>query len=388
MTEATIQVPTKSALKEQIEQFTGYDKELTPGSGAKAVMKEVGASSRDLYQVPIDKLRVEPGLNPRVQDRAYLEGIEVLAEDILNNGFYQDKPLSGYIAKSDGADVIVVIDGHRRFAAAKRAAAKGAQLEALPVVLKDKSIGMAGLTLALLHSNEGQPFTVYEKAVIAKRLKSYGWENGRIAAEMRCTPAFVGQLLDLAGAPQAIQTMVQAGVLSATEAQKLVKEHGEDAVEVATEAASRAKAEGRTRVTAKDITPKERKEKLARKHGFELYQAVLKLLKNDKVTKAMSNDEHAKIDGVLELIEAKPKEPKPKKEKAPAKKAAAKKSGTPIAKKIATVSKKSAAKAEGPSGGAEFFNKLDQQQAERKAGTAQARGARRTGRYSERVGRH
>ncbi len=349
---------SKPELQSQIEQFTNYTPDMAAGGSSKAVMAAVGAKSRDLYQVPLKDIYVEPGLNPRTHDQMYFDNLEVLATDIFNNGFYQDKPLAGYIAKKEGRDVIVLVDGHRRYAAAQIAVTKGAQIEALPVVLKDKSIGMEGLTLALLHSNEGQPFTTYEKAVIAKRLKAFGWENGRIAIEMRCTAAFVGQLLDLAGAPQAIQQMVQAGHLAATEAQRLVKEHGEDATAVASEALVRAKAAGRNKITAKDITPKERKEKLARKHGYALYLAIVRLYKVEKVVKAIPDEEDKKINILLDQIEAKappPKAPKAAKaaKKAPAAKApkapkaakapAAKKA--PIAKKIAKVAAKKAPKA-------------------------------------------
>lgn len=363
-------------LKMQIEGFSNFDKVLTPGAGAKKVMSEMlKASSSDLWKVKPSDITVMPGYNPRTQNRAYFEGVQELAEKMVKHGYYQDKPLSVFIAKVEGEDRLVLQDGHRRHAAVLRAIEMGAPIKVVPVV--QKQVAQKGaevqveLTLALLHSNEGEPFSTYEKAILAKRLKTAGWENKEIATEFRCTTAFVGQLLTMANAPQAIAELVQNGNLSATEAHRLMLEHGaEEAERIATDGMAKAAEAGRTRITAKDLTPGERKERNAKKFGPQLYKAVLKMLRNEKVLKAMTNEEHEAVDSILSEIEKAPKkkaEPKPKKEP----KAAAKKAPkVPVAKKIATVAAKKAAK---PATGAAFYEQLAQQEAERKAAKASAK---------------
>jgi hypothetical protein len=266
---------------------------------------------------------------------------------------------------------------------------QGAAIKTVPVVLKERSDNMIDLTLGLLHSNEGQPFSTYEKAVLAKRLKGYGWTNAQIATEFKCTTAFVGQLLTMAGAPPAIAKLVQNGNLSATEAHRLMLEHGmEEAERMATEGMAKATAAGRTKITAKDLTPAERKDKNAKKFGPQLYKAITKLLRNEKVVKAMTNEEHAEVDSILAEIEKKPKvktEKAPKEPKAPkaaAKKAPAKKSGKSMAEKIGESASKSGAiktKAGGESAQREakgFFDKLNAQEADRKAAKSDGAQAR------------
>ena len=333
-------------LQKQIETFSNFDRELVSGDGAKGVMAAIGAKSRDLYQVPVGDIHVLEGYNPRVHNRAYDEGVAALGEDIARLGFWQDKPLAGYIAKIDGKNVIVLQDGHRRFAAVQWAIAnKQAPITTLPVVLKDKSQSTVDLTIALLHSNEGSPFTMYEKAVIAKRFKAFGWENKKIAEEMRCTTAFVGQLLDLAGAPSAIQELVKNGELSATAAMGLLKEHGEDAADVAQDMVETAKTKGK-KATAKDaLTPAQVKERNSKKVGFLLYKLVNKLFNDDKVVKAMPDEVYTELDALITEIEKKPKvkvvkEPKPPKapKAAKAPKAPAVKKA-PLAKKVAAAKK-------------------------------------------------
>jgi ParB family chromosome partitioning protein len=354
-------------LKSQVEGFSNFDRELIPGGAVKTVM--AGTKSRDLYQVKPNDLYVVEGFNPRTHSASYYAGIEALADNMVAHGYMQDKPISGYITKVDGVDRIAVNDGHRRLASVKRAIEKGAQIKTIPLVLKERSDNMVDLTLSLLHSNEGQPFNTYEKAVIAKRLKKYGWTNSQIATEMRCTTAFVGQMFDLVGSPEAIQELVKGGMLSATNAVSIVKEHGERATEVAKASVAAAAAKGKKRATAKDatdvVTPADQRAKNARKHGAELYKAVAKALKEEKVTKVMSEAVYNELDALMTLIEKVKKPKAPKEAKVPKAKAAKK---VPLAKKVSgAAAKVSKIKtAEGPSGGAAFFDKLNAEQAAKK----------------------
>lgn len=347
-TEKTSIEITPGNLQMQIEGFSNFDRELVPGASVKKMMGEqLKAPSSDLYKVKPQDITVLPGYNPRVHNRAYFEGIEELSDSMMKHGYYADKPLACFIARLDGEDRLVLQDGHRRHAAVLRAIEKGAPIKTVPVVLKERSDNAVDLTLALLHSNEGAPFSTYEKAVLAKRLKKMGWENKQIAEEFHCTAAAVGQLLTMAGAPQAIAELVQNGNLSATEMHRLILQHGaEEATRMATEGMGRAKAEGRAKITAKDLSPADLKAKNAKKYGYEMYRLLKGLRDDPAIEKKMSDKQIEQVDAIIADIEKKPKAPKePKAAKTP-KAAAAKKapkaakSTVPMAKKIADASKK------------------------------------------------
>lgn len=379
MTQVQAPTITPENLHMQIEGFANFDRTLTPGKSAKAAMADLKAGSSDLWKVKPQDITVLPGFNPRVQNRAFFEGIQVLAENMVAHGYMQDKPLAVYSAKIDGEDKLVLQDGHRRLAAVLRAIEMGAPIKVVPVVLKERTESMIDLTLALLHSNEGQPFSTFEKAILAKRLKKYGWENKQIAAEFRCTAAFVGQLLLMASAPQAIADLVQQGNLSATEAHRLMMTHGaEEAGRMATEGAAAAKAAGRTKITAKDLTPSDLKAKNAKKYAFELYKAVKKMREDPAIEKLLEDKQIDAVDAMLAAIEKKPRvkaEPKPPKAPKAVKTVKAPKAvkavkAVPLAKKIADGAQKGKEiKTKGSDG---FFEVLNKQEAERKGVKASA----------------
>lgn len=376
---------TPENLRMQIEGFANFDKTLVPGAPVKKMM--AGTKSSDLYKVKPQDITVMPGYNPRVHNKAFFEKIEWLSDQMVKHGYYQDKPLACFIAKIDGEDRLVLQDGHRRHAAVLKAIEKGAPIKEVPVVLKERTENAVDLTLALLHSNEGEPFTTFEKAVLAKRLKKMGWENKQIAEEFSVTPAFVGQLLTIASAPQSITDLVQNGNLSATEAHRLMMQEGvEAAAEIATEGMARAKAQGRNKITAKDLSPADLKARNARKHGYDLYRVVKRLRDDPAIEKKMSDKDIEIVDEIVADIEkkAKPKAEKPAKApkaEKPAKKAAAKKTtekATPMAKKIADATAKGnqiEVKGKPKFGTPEFFaqHKERQQSAQAGRGTAPQR---------------
>lgn len=64
---------------------------LTPGV-LKAAMKEAGASSGDLWKVPVPQLRVIDGFNVRVKNAKYKAQVRRLADSIKSEGFYLGIP--------------------------------------------------------------------------------------------------------------------------------------------------------------------------------------------------------------------------------------------------------------------------------------------------------
>lgn len=234
---------------------TTHPNELVRGN-VKAAMKEAGASSADLWNVKPALLRVLDGFNGRVVTPEYEAHIESIAESILANGYYQDKPIAGFVADEDGERVIYVTEGHTRHAAVLRAIGRGAPVETVPVVIKPKGTTMEDLTVALVTSNNGRPFTPYETALIVKRLIDMGMPEKVVAQRLGFSRGYVNDLLSLVGAPKAVRDMVVAGQVSATVATKAVKQHGGKAAGHLKSGLAVAKGAGKARVTAQHLREK------------------------------------------------------------------------------------------------------------------------------------
>lgn len=279
-----------------------FDSNLTAGN-VKAAMKEAGAVSADLWQVTPDRLRVLEGFNARVKNEAYTGRVRWIADSIKANGYYKDKPLSGFVAREDGVDVIYVTGGHRRHEAVNLAISEGVEVPHVPVVIKPKGTGMEDLTVDLIVGNEGEPLTTYEQAVVCKRLAGFGWDSKEIARRVGYSTAqYVDGLLALAAAPLPIRKMVIESVISATTAIDAIKKHGDKAVDVLLAAVVKA---GGGRVTAKAMPGAEFK-KACKKAAEPMYTALTKV-KADPGFAGLSEE----VRGVLaELLKGLPKAPK------------------------------------------------------------------------------
>ena len=228
--------------------------ELVRGN-VKAAMKTAGAGSADLWNVKPQDIKFIDGFNLRSHNAEYEAHIEYLTQSIMQNGYYQDKPIAGYVVVNpDGTQTIVATDGHSRVTATLRAIKAGSPIETLPMVIKPKGTTMEDLTIAMINSNEGRPFTPYEKGLAIKRLVSMGLTEKDIAKRLAMTVPYVGDLLNLVGAPKAVREMVASGQVSATAAVTTLKKHGAKASEKLAKGLERATAAGKTKVTAKSLT--------------------------------------------------------------------------------------------------------------------------------------
>lgn len=303
---------SEDALRAQIQSMADFNAAFASGGGDKQVMADANAKSQDLWMVNPNLLYVQPGYNPRVQNRVYFEGVRLLAEEMKVKGFRKDKPIAAYIAKIDGVDRLVVQDGHRRTASVQLAISEGADIQAVPVVLIERNQDMKALTLGLLHANDGAPFSTYEKAILVKRLKALDMADKDIAVEMRITAAAVGQLYTLATAPDTIQKLVETGQVSAYAAIDAIKEHGDEAQGVLEGRVSTANSKGQKRATAKH-DPKAARERRAKSLGYEFYKALDKFFKNEpEAVKKMSTPLYTELDALMTKVDDAGK-PKPEK---------------------------------------------------------------------------
>ena len=227
--------------------------ELISGNVKQAM---AGASSRDLWQVPLDKLNVIDGFNVRVDRAEHKAHLQSLVDSIMANGFYQNKPLSGYVALEDGEQVIYVTDGHCRLEAATEAVRLGAEIKALPVVVSPKGTSVEDLTVGLVTNNSGHPLTQYEIGIVCKRLVGFGWDEKEIGKRLGMPASRIRDLLDLVGAPASVRDAVADGAVSATQAISTIKQHGAKAGEVLQAGIAQAKAKGKKKATRKHIESK------------------------------------------------------------------------------------------------------------------------------------
>jgi len=238
----------------QVIPSAEFNTEIIPGV-AKAALAAAGAKaeSNGLFMVPVGALRVIEGFNVRVMGtKDYEAGINELANSIMQEGFYKDKPLVGYVGKDGEEDVIFLTDGHRRLEATKRAIANGAsEIERLPVIVKPSTTNMVDLTVAL--AKTGTPLTPYELAIIVKRLAGYGVEEGQIALRLGVTKRYVSDLQVLLSAPAKVRSLVMDGKVSATLAIQAMREDAGTAAEKLTEAVKKAKELGLERATGKHV---------------------------------------------------------------------------------------------------------------------------------------
>ena len=229
--------------------------ELTAGN-VKSAMQAAGAGSSDLWKVPMDQLHILEGFNVRTHGEEHRAHIAALTESILQNGFYANHPLAGYVAEKNGKQIIFLTDGHCRLEAAAEAVRLGAEIKALPVVVSPKGTSVEDLTVGLVTNNSGHPLTQYEIGIVCKRLVGFGWDEKEIGKRLGMPASRIRDLLDLVGAPASVRDAVADGAVSATQAISTIKQHGAKAGEVLQAGIAQAKAKGKKKATRKHIESK------------------------------------------------------------------------------------------------------------------------------------
>src|SRR5574343_523122 len=201
-------------------------------------IKQIAVGRRDMFMVDPRKLVEKSGFNLREEGPELDEYIEALANYIMSNG------VPGVLLIDMEGDDPVVIDGHCRRRAALIAIERGAELKSVPCRMTDKYSSEVDRIAHLITSNSGRQLTPMEKAGVVKRLRAFNLSNNEIATKLGMTAAYVGQLLELSGAPEYVTEMVKAGEVSASTAMQEVKKNPETAKARLTEAVRTAKAAG------------------------------------------------------------------------------------------------------------------------------------------------
>lgn len=338
--------------------------DLTAGS-VEPAMKSAAAKSTKLYKVPVDKIKVIPGFNVRVDSDDYRAHRDDIMHSIIANGFDQTKPLAGYVAKEDDGNVIYVTDGHTRLDAVNLINADDDDtnnIEALPVLVHPATTDLTDLTVKLHTANNGRPLTPFELGVVVKRLmREDGADKDVIAKKLTITRRYLDDVLLLVNGSKPVRDAVLDGSVSSTLAIQELRRDPEEAADRIKAAVAKAKGSGKKKATAKDVGPKLKKirKTLGYKAGDDMKDLVKQAAAQirDAIPQDEDGDEKtANVDGAITLIievpapKKAPAKKKPAAKKAAPKKAPAKKAETteetkPAAKKAPAKEKPAAKKA-------------------------------------------
>ena len=219
---------------------------LEQGSITKAM---TGATKGIVWKAPRDLINIYPGLNVRAETAEYTAHCEAIGRSMFAEGWYDDKPLGGFVGP-DGK--VYVKDGHSRLRGYDFALTLGAQIEYIPIVVSaGKDFSIQDITIGLVKSNEGRPLQPIEKAVVCRRLSKWGWDSARIGERLDMTGRYVDELIALLGSPAALVALVQEGKVSASTAMQEIKTKG--AAKAAETIVAAAKTAKGGKVTAKTI---------------------------------------------------------------------------------------------------------------------------------------
>jgi len=251
----------------------------------------------DFYKVALAAIVVEAGFNVRED----LDGIDELAQSIAKEG--QLTPAIGY--KVRGEDKFVLTAGHRRLAAIKLANEKyGANITHL-TLMAGKADDKSRVVTMLLDGDAAKSLSNEEMVKGIKRLLDAGMDRKEIIASLAIekSQAQKYNLVKAAQAPQEVQDMLDAGVITVATVNKLQREssNDEELVALAKEAVKDAQEQGKKKATGSNTKNKKVSADVAKlEEAIELADptsakaAMLKAVVNKLKSKA-SAEEIAKL---------------------------------------------------------------------------------------------
>jgi ParB family chromosome partitioning protein len=180
-----------------------------------------GVKTGNLFAIDPQRIAVETGFNVRSLDADHVRSIA----DAIAAGVR----LPPLLVRVKG-DMIVLVDGHHRHAAALLALSEGVPVQSLDCV--QFSGNEAQAVVAMLASGQAKPHLPLERATAYRRLVGLGWSVVQIAKETGRTDQHVRDLLALATADVEVQDAVREGAVSASAAIQAVRTHKDGAAEV------------------------------------------------------------------------------------------------------------------------------------------------------------
>ena len=165
---------------------------------------------RSIQDTPIENLAT----NPQVRHQFDEESINGLAQSIRELGILQ--PL--YARRH--ADSLVIIDGERRYRAAKKVG-----LATVPVIIEEKEMQAGDILHVQLVTNcQREDLAPLEKAkAIARLMKATGWSPTQAAGKLGIPNSTITRSLAILSLPPTIRQHVQLGQIPASAAYDLAR---------------------------------------------------------------------------------------------------------------------------------------------------------------------
>jgi len=178
------------------------------GRGLEALIPTDGKSAR-FAQIPVDDIQPNPQ-QPR--GRFDDEALDALAASISNLGVLQP------VVVRAGDDGYVLVAGERRLRAAKRAG-----LTEIPAVVRGIGDDASSLVQALVENVQREDLSPLEEAAAYQQmLEDFGMTHAAIADHVGRSRSAVSNALRLLSLPPGVQTLLEAGSLTAGHARALL----------------------------------------------------------------------------------------------------------------------------------------------------------------------
>jgi ParB/RepB/Spo0J family partition protein len=212
-------------------------------------IRGLSSNRSDIFHINPLLLNIKSGFNCRnfddVENRNHIED---LAASIATKGVL--KPLMVYKEN----EKLWISDGECRLLATLHAIDHlGASIETVPTQIEARGINEVERVASQVNHNSGKQLTALELSDNVKRLLAFGWNGDKITKETGISQQRQYTLLDLAGVPEEVKTLIKAGEVSPSLARKTVKAKGKDAAQILKNAVVVAKANDRKQAAPRDI---------------------------------------------------------------------------------------------------------------------------------------
>lgn len=196
------------------------------------------------FQVAPHLIVVEPGFNRPISR----ENVDQFKSSIRAGAQIPDI----WVRVEDGE--IIMVDGEHRLIAVNELIEEGMEI---PLMSCTQFNGNDADRIAhLCTSSQGQPLSQLDAGIQYKRLSILGWDDKKIADRIGKSISHVTQCKALADANTDVHQAIARKEISPTLAADVVREHGSKAGAVIAEGLEKAKAQGKTKVTAKQVKAK------------------------------------------------------------------------------------------------------------------------------------
>ncbi len=251
-------------------------------SSARELLAEGHAKRADLLKIEATHIHIEPGFNVPETKEEFEARVEAMIAHRKAGG--QFPPVEVRPRDKGG---VWLVDGHARLECDKRAFKQGVPGLADPkdgklYLLTIPFIGNdADRVARTITSAEGRTLSQLQLANRYKLLASFQWTVSQIAAKVGKTDEHVRNILKLAEADTEVQQMVATGKVSASEAVKVIKKHGEGAKTVLKAAVKSAAKAGKKKVTAKTLNADKTSAAAEKKQALETDAAFFRWLEEN-----------------------------------------------------------------------------------------------------------